>query len=118
MAYATAVTTPIASVLSGGFTADPCGEKRGPWWDVKVRPDQDICLEEGEFMLKGPRGLRRIARFTGRDRWITSTFRAPTLEVFDVDTVVEMVGDLPVIVGRRGEKVKGTWYTSPKAKAV
>ncbi len=39
----------------------------------------------------------------------------PTIEVFDVDTVVAMVGDLPVIVGRRGERLKGTWWTHSNA---
>lgn len=68
-------------------------------------------------MLQGPHGLRRIGRFTGRRRWITSSFQAPTIEVFDIDTVVEMVGNLPVIVGRRGERIKGTWWTNPKALA-
>lgn len=117
MAYATAATTPIASVVDCSYTADPCDEKRGAWWDVCRRPDQDVCLEEGEFMLKGPRGLRRIARFTGRTRRIYTGFRAPTMEVFDVSTVVEMVGELPVIVGRRGKRLPGTWWTHPSAMA-
>lgn len=118
MAYATAVTTPItARSDSFRYSASPCDNSHKQWWDVCPRPEQDLCLEEGEFQMNGPHGLRRIGRFTGRKRWVNSNTYAPTIEVYDVDTVVEMVGDLPVIVGRRGERIKGTWWTSPKAVA-
>lgn len=119
MAYATALTSPITQRKDGFcFTAEPCGIPAGArrsWWEVCPRPEQDLCLEEGEFQLSGPYGTRRIARFTGRKRWVNSKVYAPTIEVFDVDTVVEMVGDLPVIVGRRGERLKGTWWVAPQA---
>lgn len=119
MAYATSRTSPIASRKDGfRYTAEPCtaAEKQlRQWWDVCPRPEQDLCLEEGEFQLNGPHGIRRIARFTGRKRWVNSKTYAPTIEVFDVATVVEMVGDLPVIVGRRGERLKGTWWVVPQA---
>ncbi len=115
MIYATAARSPIAHILGGSqFTAEPCdspAKQRRQWWDVCERPDQDICLEDGEFQLSGPHGFRRIARFTGRMRWVNSGTCAPTIEVFDVETVVAMVGDLPVIVGCRGERIKGTWWT-------
>ena len=117
--YATAVRSPIVHRLDGShFTAEPCdslARARRQWWDVCERPEQDICLEDGEFQLSGPHGCRRIARFTGRKRWVNSRTCAPTIEVFDVDTVVAMVGDLPVIVGRRGERLKGTWWTHSNA---
>lgn len=112
MAYATATTTPISGY---GFSAEPCDGGKGPWWDVMERPDQEICLEEGEFLLKSMKGSRLIGEFTGRKRWVNSSTYAPTINVYEVDTVVEMVGDLPVIVGRRGNRIKGTWWTSPKA---
>lgn len=119
MAFATAVTTPIVIRLDGcRYAASPCDKSSKAWWEIHPRPAQDILLEEGEFMLEGPQGQRRIGRFTGRKRWVTPSFQAPTFEIFDVDTVVEMVGDLPVIVGRRGEKIKGTWWTHPNACAV
>jgi hypothetical protein len=118
-AYATAVRSPIAHRLDGyHFTAEPCdslARARRQWWDVCERPEQDICLEDGEFQLSGPHGCRRIARFTGRWRMVNSYRYVPTIEVFDVDTVVVMVGDLPVIVGRRGERLKGTWWTHSNA---
>lgn len=119
MAYATAVSSPITLRKDGfRFTAEPCdapGKQRKLWWDVLPRPEQDLCLEDGEFQLNGPNGTRRIGRFTGRKRWVNSKTYAPTIEVFDVNTVVEMVGDLPVIVGRRGERLKGTWWVAPQA---
>lgn len=119
MAYATAVFTPVASRKDGfRFTAEPCdssSKQRRQWWEVCPRPDQDICLEDGELQLNGPHGTRRIARFTGRKRWVSPQVYSPTIEVFDVATVVEMVGEMPVIVGRRGERLKGTWWVSPKA---
>lgn len=115
MAYATSISTPVARRLDGArYGASPCDNSTKAWWDICYRPDQDICLEDGEFMLEGPRGVRRIGRFTGRTRWI-GNFCAATIEVYEVDTVVEMVGDLPVIVGRRGERLKGTWWTHPNA---
>jgi hypothetical protein len=119
MAFATAAATPINARLDGArYTAQPCEGKTRAWWEVQPRPDQDICLEGDEFQLSGPYGQRLIARFTGRSRWINSTTFAPTLEVFDVATVVEMVGELPVMVGRRGERLEGgTWWTSPQAAA-
>lgn len=119
MAYATAVSSPITLRKDGfRYTAEPCdtpAKQRKLWWDVCPRPEQDLCLEDGEFQLNGPHGCRRIARFTGRKRWVNSKVYAPTIEVFDVETTVEMVGDLPVIVGRRGERLKGTWWVAPQA---
>lgn len=119
MAFATATATPIAARLDGSrYTAQPCEGCTRAWWEVQVRPEQDICLEAGEFQLSGPHGQRLIARFTGRSRWVNASTYAPTLEVYDVATVVEMVGDLPVLVGRRGERLEGgTWWTSPSALA-
>jgi hypothetical protein len=118
MAYATAVSSPITLRQDGfRFTAEPCSipaRQRRQWWEVCPHPEQDLCLEEGEFQLNGPHGTRRIARFTGRKRWVNKTY-VPTIEVFDIATVVEMVGELPVIVGRRGERLKGTWWISPQA---
>jgi hypothetical protein len=120
MAYATALTSPISQRKDGfRYTAEPCCDTvpkaSRQWWDVCPRPEQDLCLEEGEFQLNGPHGTRRIARFTGRKRWINSKTYAPTIEVFDIATVVEMVGELPVIVGRRGERLKGTWWVASQA---
>ena len=130
MTFATAISSPIVSRQDGfRFTAEPCEgptKVRKQWtgifqikvelqWEVCSRPDQEICLEEGEFQLNGPHGTRRIARLTGRKRWVNSHTYAPTIEVYDIETTVEMVGDLPVIVGRRGERLKGTWWISPQA---
>lgn len=129
MAFATATATPIRRDLSGSqWTCEPCDGKQRLHWTVEARPDHDILLEEGEFQVTcRDRGLRRIGRLTGRTRqmsaWDFQTNRMaripfPTVELFDVDTVVEMVGELPVIVGRRGERIEGgTWYTSPNALA-
>jgi len=64
--------------------------------------------------LEGPHGCRYIAKATGRTRWF-GTWLVATLQVFEIDTVVEMVGELPVIVGRRGEKLPGTWRTNLQA---
>jgi hypothetical protein len=118
MAFATAVTTPITRRLDGAkFGASPCDSESRAVWDVMDRPDQEICLEEGEFQLTSSRGSRLIGRFTGRTRNMRGA-ACPTIEVFQVDTVVEMVGDLPVLVGRRGQRLEGgTWWTSPKAVA-
>jgi hypothetical protein len=118
MAFATATTTPVAVRLDGmRFTAQPCEGKTRAWWEVLPRPEQDICLEDGEFQLTGPYGQRMIGRFTGRRRWVNNnTCHAVTIEVFDIDTVVEMVGELPVMVGRRGERLEGgTWWTHRNA---
>lgn len=119
MAYATAITTPINRF--GSFTADPCekapgGRLRGWWghWQILADAPQDICLEEGEFAMEGPHGCRLIAKATGRTRWF-GTWLAATLNVYEVATVVEMVGEMPVIVGRRGDKLPGTWRTSLNA---
>jgi hypothetical protein len=116
--FATATFSPITR---NGFSASHCdaapnGRKRGwwGWWDVLPVAPQDLCLEEGEFALEDARGSRLIARATGRTRWFGSHNMA-TLEVFDIDTVVEMVGDLPVIVGKRGNRLPGTWKTSTLA---
>lgn len=117
MAYATTIFTPIRrDIACSRWSCEPCDHKQRLWWDIDVRPDHDILLEEGEFQIsQRERGIRRIGVFTGRTRRIGGT-PCPTLEVYDVDTVVEMVGDLPVIVGRRGERIPGgTWYTSPNA---
>ena len=120
MTYSTAVSSPIAHRTDGNrFVAQPCvpakERSKGSWWEICERPEQDICLEDGEFQLSGPYGSRRIARFTGRRRWVDSSTYAPTVEVYDVDTVVMMVGDLPVIVGKRGERFKGTWWVHPSS---
>jgi hypothetical protein len=112
MAFATAVRTPIARE---GFEAIPCDrEMPRCWYSIKVRPAQEILLEDGEFMVEGSKGNRLIGRFTGRTRYIPYyKERFVTLELYDIDTVVEYVGDLPVIVGRRGERIPGgTWFTS------
>ena len=116
--YATACETPITR---SGFTANPCdkapdGRKRGwwGWWDILATAPHDICLEAGEFVLEGNNGVRLIGCPTGRTRWFGSTLTA-TFNVFEIDTVVEMVGDLPVIVGRRGNRLPGTWKTHPNA---
>lgn len=118
MAYATAANLPITRE---GFSASHCdpapnGRKRGwwGWWDILPTTPQDLCLENGEFVIKNAHGHRLIARATGRTRRFGSHLAA-TLEVFEVDTVVEMVGDLPVIVGRRGERLPGTWKTATGA---
>lgn len=121
MAFATTVKTPIAySPYSCRWVCSPCDRtdpRYSRWFEVKRRPDQEILLEEGEFQIDGPHGTRYIGVFTGRTRAIGGG-RCPTVEVYDIDTVVEMVGDLPVIVGRRGQRISGgTWYTSPQAKA-
>lgn len=129
MAFATATASPIRRNLAGSqWTCQPCQGEQRLYWTVEARPDQDICLEEGEFQVTcRERGIRRIGRLTGRTRKISGyDFTAgrmaqiafPTVELFEVDTVVEMVGELPVIVGRRGERLEGgTWYTSPNALA-
>jgi hypothetical protein len=119
MAFSTATTSPINR--TGSYTAEPCekapgGVRKGWWghWDVLADAPHDLCLEEGEFALEGPHGCRYIAKATGRTRWF-GTWLAATLQVFEIDTVVEMVGELPVIVGRRGEKLPGTWRTNLQA---
>ena len=61
--------------------------------------------------MEGPHGCRYIAKATGRTRWFGS-WLAATLDVYGIDTVVEMVGEMPVIVGCRGEKLPGTWRTN------
>lgn len=116
MAYATAIKTPIAHPQGcSGYGASPCDGGSKANWDVLTRPEQDICLENDEFQLNGPYGQRLIARFTGRTRRVNGG-RVPTLDVFDVATVVEMVGQLPVMIGRRGNRIEGgTWWTSPNA---
>lgn len=121
MTYATAVSTPVNRNYYGAqWSCDPCEGERRLWWTVEARPDHDILLEEGEFQItQRERGIRRIGVFTGRTRKIAgggNCLPCPTIEVYDVDTVVEMVGDLPVIVGRRGARIPGgTWFTHPSA---
>ena len=116
MAYATCAFYPIST--AGRFGAAPCDRaafKRLHFLDIEPVCPQDLCLEEGEFVITSPKGMRYIAIATGRTRFFNG-FRGPTLDVYEVDTVVEMVGDLPVIVGRRGQKLDGgTWITSEKA---
>lgn len=131
MAFATSTSTPIRRCLTGSqWPCEPCdaSNKQRLYWVVENRPDHDILLEEGEFQVTcRERGIRRIGRLTGRTRkfaaWdfakgYSTKVAFPTVELYDVDTVVEMVGDLPVIVGRRGERLKiGTWRVSPCALA-
>ena len=112
--FATATETPVTRSGFSGSHCDksPDGRKRGwwGWWDILDKTPHDICLEANEFVLEGPHGARLIGIPTGRTRWFGSTLTA-TFNVFEIDTVVEMVGDLPVIVGRRGKKLPGTWKT-------
>ena len=116
MAYATCAFYPIST--ASRFGAAPCDRaayKALGFLNIEPACPQDLCLEDGEFVITSLKGMRYIGKATGRTRWING-FKASTLDVFEVDTVVEMVGDLPVIVGRRGQKLEGgTWFTSEKA---
>ena len=113
MAFATATASPIRRPeFSRQFDCFPLEPGFRAVWTVDQRPDQEICLEEGEFQISTPNGQRLIAKLTGRTRKARrrSEGTLATCEVFRIDTVVEMVGELPVLVGRRGERVEGgTW---------
>lgn len=112
MAFATATATPIRRPqFPRQFDCFALGGHFGAVWAVDQRPDQEICLEDGEFQISTPNGQRLIAKLTGRTRKARrkSEGTLATCEVFRVDTVVEMVGELPVLVGRRGERVEGMW---------
>ena len=113
--FVTATETPITR---SGFTASPCDAYSGfnpkAWWDILPVAPHDICLGSEEFVIEGPHGVRMIGVPTGRTRWFGS-FLTATFNVYEVDTVVEMVGELPVIVGRRGRKLPGTWKTHMNA---
>lgn len=114
MAFATSITTPIRRPeFKRQFDCFPVTDAPlGTVWTADHRPDQEICLEEGEFQISTPNGQRMIARLTGRTRKprrVSQGTLLATCEVFQIDTVVEMVGDLPVLVGRRGERVEGVW---------
>lgn len=125
MAFATAVTTPVAPRMAGNWGIAPCDYRNFAghcWYEILRRPEQDICLEDGEFQVISQRGLRYIGRWTGRTRQFRSFHGCleamPTAELYRVDTVVEYVGDLPVLVGRRGDRLDGgTWHASPEAVA-
>lgn len=112
MAFATATNTIIAPVFGSYWVCEPCDPSDRRAWEVCRRPDQEICLESGEFQINGPNGIRRIGRLTGKTRRVRGNV-CPTLKVYDVETVVEMVGDLPVIIGRAGSKLPGTWWVFP-----
>lgn len=113
MTFATTTTTPIRRPeFKRQFDCFPVSEAPlGTVWTVDQRPDQEICLEDGEFQISTPNGQRLIARLTGRTRKPRrkSEGLLATCEVFQIDTVVEMVGELPVLVGRRGQRVEGMW---------
>lgn len=112
MAYATATATPIAPVEGSYWICEPTDPSDRRAWEIKRRPDQEICLESGEFQINGPKGIRRIGRLTGRTRRIRG-LDCPTINVYDIDTVVEMVGDQPILIGRAGDKLPGTWWIYP-----
>lgn len=113
MAFATATATPIRRPeFRRQFDCFPLEAGYCAVWTVDQRPDQEICLEPGEFQISTPNGQRLIAKLTGRTRKARrkSEGTLATCEVFQIETVVEMVGELPVLVGRRGERVEGgTW---------
>jgi hypothetical protein len=101
--------------LGRRFSASPCDEPRSASWDIVPAP-QDFILEDGEFVIESFRGVRRICRLTGRQRWIRSDWRAATIETFDVETVVRNLPDgTPSIWGVRGERIAGTWAINTAA---
>ena len=112
MAYATATATPIAQIYGSHWICEPTDPSDRRAWEIRRRPDQEICLEDGEFQINGPNGIRRIGRLTGRTRRIRG-INCPTINLYDIDTVVEMVGEMPVIIGRAGDKLPGTWWIYP-----
>jgi hypothetical protein len=114
---ATLTASSASPVKTGrGFCASPCDDSHALPWDIIATP-QELILEAGEFVIASRLGLRRICRLTGRTRWIGS-WRAITVETFDVETVVRPLADgTPALWGIRGDRFPGTWAISSQALA-
>lgn len=98
-----------------GFAASPCDDSSRAVWDIIV-PPQELILEPGEFVIMGNHGQRLICTMTGRQRWIRSDWRAVTIHVHDVDTVVRPLADgSPALWGVRGQRQPGTWAINRRA---
>jgi hypothetical protein len=111
----TATTTEPVVHYGQGYCAMPCLNKTCIAWDIIV-PPQELILEPGEFVIQSVKGLRYICTLTGRQRWIKSNWRAVTIHVHDVDTVVRPLADgTPALWGVRGQRQPGTWAINRKA---
>lgn len=101
MTTTTRITPKLGSIVF--FTADTACIRR-------VGFDQAIRLEEGEFLVTSYLGYNTIGRMTGRTRKFFRGLACPTIERFDIDTVV-IDG---AIWGVRGDRLPGTFATRPE----
>jgi hypothetical protein len=111
----TATATEPVVHYGQGYCATPCLDNTCIAWDIIV-PPQELILEPGEFVIQSVKGLRYICTLTGRQRWINSNWRAVTIHVHDVDTVVRPLADgSPALWGVRGQRRSGTWAINRRA---
>jgi hypothetical protein len=107
----------IPVITTKGYCLSSTDRSDRVLWDIIDAP-QYIILGDGEFMVSGPHNRMRIATLTGRERRMTATWQAVTVNLWEVDTVVKYAenGD-PSLWGIKGDIIPGTWAMNKGAMA-
>ena len=114
MTASTVTFDPATTTISAAASPDVTTRQDGRWvyagWTLLTTAPQELIVAADERVMEHPRtGERRIVKLNGRTRQAGHRGRLACCDYFDIETVVRMSGDTPVLWGIRGERL-GSCY--------